>query len=79
MQVHKFITAGTLEERIDQMIEAKMELAAEVIGSGEDWLTELSTNQLRDLLTLRADAITDEAEELDEAQSAAGAGQEALP
>jgi hypothetical protein len=79
VQVHKFITAGTLEERIDQMIEAKMELAAEVIGSGEDWLTELSTNQLRDLLTLRADAITDEAEELDEAQSAAGAGQEALP
>lgn len=59
VQVHKFVVSGTLEERIDQMIEEKTELASEVIGSGERWLTELSTGQLRDLLTLRRDAVGD--------------------
>ena len=51
------ISEGTLEERIDQMIEAKTELAQQIIGSGESWLTELSTGQLRDLLTLRRDTL----------------------
>ncbi len=60
VQVHKFVVSGTLEERIDQMIEEKTSLAMEIIGAGEDWLTELSTGQLRDLLTLRADAVSDE-------------------
>ena len=53
VHVHKMIASGTLEERIDRMIEEKIELAKQVIGSGESWLTELSTNQLRDLLQLR--------------------------
>ena len=61
VQVHKFVVKGTLEERIDQMIEQKTELAEKIIGSGESWLTELDTTQLRDLLTLRNDAIVDEA------------------
>ncbi|MHC4910791.1 MAG: helicase-related protein, partial [Planctomycetota bacterium] len=56
VHVHKFVCLGTLEERIDQMIEQKTELAEQIIGSGEQWLTELSTGQLRDLLTLRRDA-----------------------
>ncbi len=60
VQVHKFITRGTLEERIDQMIESKVELAESIIGGGENWLTELNTDQLRDILTLRNDAIEDE-------------------
>jgi len=60
VQVHKFVVSGTLEERIDQMIEEKTTLAAEIIGSGEEWLTELSTTQLRDLLTLRPDAVGDD-------------------
>jgi SNF2 family DNA or RNA helicase len=60
VQVHKFVVRGTLEERIDQMIEQKMELAENIIGSGERWLTELDTSQLRELLTLRNDAIADE-------------------
>lgn len=59
VQVHKFIVSGTLEERIDEMIEQKTELADRIITSGEQWLTELSTNQLKDLLTLRADAVGD--------------------
>jgi len=53
VQVHKFLCAGTLEERIDELIESKKVLAASVIGAGEAWLTELSTDQLRDLMSLR--------------------------
>jgi SNF2 family DNA or RNA helicase len=60
VQVHKFVVRGTLEERIDEMIESKTELAENIIGQGERWLTDLDTDQLRDLLTLRADAIADE-------------------
>ncbi len=63
VQVHKFVVAGTLEERIDQMIEQKSALADNVIGSGEAWLTELSLTQLRDVLTLRPDAVAEEGEE----------------
>ncbi|MFG0325760.1 MAG: DEAD/DEAH box helicase, partial [Phycisphaerales bacterium JB037] len=59
--VHKYLVRGTLEERIDQMIEQKTELAENIIGSGERWLTELSTDDLRDILTLRSNAIGDEA------------------
>lgn len=59
VQVHKFVVRGTLEERIDQMIESKTELAENIIGQGEQWLTDLSTDQLRDILTLRNDAIDD--------------------
>jgi SNF2 family DNA or RNA helicase len=57
VQVHKFICAGTLEERIDALIESKQGVAARVVGTGEGWLTELSTEQLRDLLALRAEAV----------------------
>ena len=53
VQVHKFLCAGTLEERIDEMIESKKALAESIIGTGEDWLTELSTDELRDLMALR--------------------------
>lgn len=60
VQVHKFVVRGTLEERIDQMIEQKTELAEKIIGSGEQWLTELDSGQLRELLTLRNDAVLDE-------------------
>jgi SNF2 family DNA or RNA helicase len=53
VQVHKFVTTGTLEEMIDDMIESKKGLAQAVVGSGENWLTELSTDELRDLVALR--------------------------
>jgi SNF2 family DNA or RNA helicase len=55
--VHKFICAGTLEERIDDLIESKTELAEMVIGSGEGWLTELSTDELRDLMMLQGGRV----------------------
>ncbi|HEX7372033.1 MAG TPA: C-terminal helicase domain-containing protein, partial [Thermodesulfobacteriota bacterium] len=57
VQVHKFICAGTLEEKIDEMIERKKEVAEKVVGTGEGWLTELSTADLKDLFTLRKEAI----------------------
>jgi SNF2 family DNA or RNA helicase len=52
VQVHKFICTGTLEEKIDDMIEQKKALADLVVGDGETWMTELSTGDLRDLFTL---------------------------
>jgi len=53
VQVHKLITVGTLEERIDDMIESKKGLADSIISSGDQWLTEMSTDDLRDMVTLR--------------------------
>jgi len=55
VQVHKFICAGTLEEHIDELIESKKALAESVVGAGESWLTELSTDELRDVMQLRRD------------------------
>jgi SNF2 family DNA or RNA helicase len=57
VQVRKFICAGTLEERIDEMIERKKALAQAVVGTGEDWLTDLSTDQLRELFRLDESAV----------------------
>ena len=55
VHVHKLICAGTLEDRIDLMIEIKRETADQVVGStSERWLTELSTAELRDVLALSA-------------------------
>jgi SNF2 family DNA or RNA helicase len=54
--VHKFVCPGTLEEQIDQLIVRKKALAESVIGTGESWLTELSNDALRDILSLRLTA-----------------------
>ena len=53
VQVHKFVTTGTLEEMIDEMIESKKGLAESIVGGGEEWLTEMSTDELRSLVQLR--------------------------
>ena len=60
VNVHKMITSGTLEERIDQMIEQKTDLARRIIGTGESWLTELDSDRLRDVLSLRETSLEDE-------------------
>ena len=57
VQVHKFICAGTLEEKIDEMIERKKEVAEQVVGAGEGWLTELSNDDLREVLALSKEAV----------------------
>lgn len=60
VQVYKYLCAGTFEEKIDDMIERKKALAESIVGTSEGWLTELSTDQLRDLFTLRKEAVGDE-------------------
>ena len=55
--VYKFICAGTIEERVDELAERKKELAGAVIQPGEGWLTELTTDSLRELFELRTEAI----------------------
>jgi superfamily II DNA or RNA helicase len=59
VQVRKFVCVGTLEERIDAMIEEKKALAEQIVGTGEGWLTELSTEDLRAVLTLSPDAVSE--------------------
>ncbi len=59
VQVHKFLCAGTLEDKIDEMIERKKEIASSIVGAGENWLTELSTEQLKELFALRPDAVSE--------------------
>ncbi|WP_028551312.1 DEAD/DEAH box helicase [Paenibacillus sp. UNC451MF] len=53
VQVHKFVTLGTLEERIDEMIEKKQGLSQQIVGNGEQWITEMSTDDLKELFALR--------------------------
>jgi SNF2 family DNA or RNA helicase len=57
VQVHKFVCVGTLEEKIDEMIERKKAVADSVVGAGESWLTELSTAELKELFALRQEAL----------------------
>ncbi|MGA1133451.1 MAG: DEAD/DEAH box helicase [Prochlorotrichaceae cyanobacterium] len=57
VQVHKFVCSGTLEERIHDLIESKKALAEQVVGTGESWLAQLDSENLRDLLLLNQDAI----------------------
>ncbi|WP_017294845.1 DEAD/DEAH box helicase [Geminocystis herdmanii] len=57
VQVHKFICSGTLEEKINDILENKKQLAEQTINTGEDWLTDLDTDQLRNLLVLERNAI----------------------
>ncbi|MDR1242062.1 MAG: DEAD/DEAH box helicase [Deltaproteobacteria bacterium] len=54
VMVHKFVTTGTIEEKIDRMIESKQKLAADVIAasSGEHWVTEMSNAELMNLFRL---------------------------
>jgi superfamily II DNA or RNA helicase len=60
VQVHQFVCVGTLEERIDKLLTDKLALADQIVGSGEDWLTDLSTDQLRQYLQLSQDAVAED-------------------
>ncbi|MEE6262218.1 SNF2-related protein [Plantactinospora sonchi] len=59
VQVRKFVCAGTVEEKVAAMINEKRGLAAKIVGSGEQWLTELSTSQLRQLFALESGAVVE--------------------
>ncbi len=56
--VHKMVTMGTLEERIDELIESKKQLAEDVVGTDESWLASLDNDTLRALVALdRSEAV----------------------
>jgi SNF2 family DNA or RNA helicase len=57
--VHKFVTLGTLEERIDAMIEEKKALAGAIVGADESWLTQLDNERFKDLIRLNRAAVVD--------------------
>jgi SNF2 family DNA or RNA helicase len=52
VNVHKLVCQGTIEERIGEVIDEKRSIADAVVGTGEAWLSELSTEQLADLVRL---------------------------
>ncbi len=54
---HKMVVLGTLEERIDAMIESKQALAEAIIGTGEDWLTEMDDDAFQELIALNRQTI----------------------
>lgn len=58
VNVHKLVCEGTVEEKVSQVIDDKRKLAAQVVGPGaesEAWMSEMTTDELRDLVTLEAD------------------------
>jgi len=57
--VHKFLCTGTLEERIADLLERKSALAESVIGTGEGWLTSLSSEALQNVLVLDPEAVAE--------------------
>ncbi len=57
VMVHKFITSGTLEERIDQMIEDKRRVAGSIVGGDESWITGLSNEKFHELIALSRDSV----------------------
>ena len=60
VQVRKFVCPDTVEERIDAMITKKRALSGMVVGDGENWLTELSTDTLREMFALDSGAVEEE-------------------
>lgn len=52
VMVHRLITLGTFEEKIDEMLKSKKELADLTVTAGEQWLTELSDKELKNLFSL---------------------------
>lgn len=60
VQVHKFVSLGTLEERIHEMIERKQALSENIVGAGESWITEMSTDEIKELFRLRREWLEEE-------------------
>ena len=61
VQVRRLVCVGTVEERIDELLTAKRSLADTVVGAGEQWLTDLPVEALRELVALtREDAVAEE-------------------
>ncbi|WP_150468840.1 DEAD/DEAH box helicase [Cysteiniphilum sp. SYW-8] len=57
---HKYITAGTIEESIDQMLEDKQRVSDMIVGSDESWLGTLDTRSFMDLIKLKNQMVTED-------------------
>jgi superfamily II DNA or RNA helicase len=66
VQVHKLLSVGTIEEKIDRLLEQKRQLAAKVVGAGERWITELDNVELRELFALSSSAAVGADDDEDE-------------
>jgi SNF2 family DNA or RNA helicase len=55
--VRKFVTIGTVEEKIDALIEDKKRISSAIVGADESWLTELDNDAFKDLIALRRGAV----------------------
>ena len=60
VNVHTLVTAGTVEERIAELLEHKRSLADAVVGTGETWITELDDDELHDLVSLSTTDLADD-------------------
>jgi superfamily II DNA or RNA helicase len=63
--VHTLVTAGTIEERIAELLDRKRALADAVVGTGETWITELGDDELRELVELSTDDLADEDDDVE--------------
>ena len=59
VHVHKFICRGTLEEKIDEMLERKQALAESIVSTNENWISEMSNEELTKLFILDHDKVID--------------------
>ena len=59
VQVHYFCCKGTLEEKIELLIKSKRDIADSVVSAGENWLTEMTDGELKQLFKLSRDAVED--------------------
>jgi len=57
VHVHKFICMGTLEEKIDEMLERKQALAESIVSTNENWISEMSNQELKELFILEHDSL----------------------
>jgi SNF2 family DNA or RNA helicase len=60
VQVHRLVCAGTVEDRVDQLLEKKRGLASKIVASGEQWITELDDTELRELFALSDGAVVED-------------------
>ena len=63
VQVHKLVCAGTVEEKIDRLLEQKQRMADKIVGSSERWITELAPAELEQLFSLSAGAVASDADD----------------
>jgi SNF2 family DNA or RNA helicase len=68
VQVHRLVAEGTIEQKIAELLDRKRALADSVLAGGDTALTELSNDELRDLVTLQRDSVQRDSRQRDSRQ-----------